>query len=105
MLKRFARPVILGLAAVLLAAGTALAGERTVVLTMPDMDCGSKIMKVQWFLNDLEGVKKAVVDQNYPTATVTFDDGATSLEKIEDGLAGEGFPVEEAMPAGEAPAR
>jgi mercuric ion binding protein len=77
----------------------ALAAEKTVTLTIPTMDCGSKILQVTWLLQDHEGVTKAKADMTEPLATVTFDEEKVSLEDILNSLKAEGFHVEKVTPA------
>jgi copper chaperone CopZ len=74
-------------AAVLLVAGTALAAERTAVLSVPDMECGSKEIQADMALTGLEGVSAVELDTDEKKATVTFDDEAVSIEDMERALA------------------
>jgi mercuric ion binding protein len=77
----------------------ALAAEKTVTLTIPTMDCGSRILKVTWLLQDYEGVTKANADMTDPIVTITFDEEKASLDEIKDALKAEGFDVEKVTPA------
>jgi mercuric ion binding protein len=77
----------------------ALAAEKTVTLTIPTMDCGSRILKVTWLLQDYEGVTRAKADMTDPIVTITFDEEKVSVDDIKSALKAEGFDVEKVTPA------
>jgi mercuric ion binding protein len=104
MAKRaFAACVISALAfmaAGLFSAPAARAADRTVVLSVPDMECGTKEVQADMALGGLEGVKALELDTDARTATVTYDDGAVDVEAMKKALEEFGMP---ASVAGEKP--
>ncbi len=91
--RHIALAFAVSLAAAPIAAGQAAAAERTVVLKMPDLTCGSTEMQVQVFLDEIPGILRYVTDQDEHAATVTFDDAKVNLGQIKDKLKANGFPV------------
>jgi len=78
-------------AALLLMSSAALAGEQTVRLSVPGMNCASCPYIVEMSISAVDGVKAvdAVLDDR--TATVTFDDAVTSIEAITHATASVGY--------------
>jgi copper chaperone CopZ len=74
------------LAAVLLVYAPAFAEERTAVLSIPDMECGSKEMQADMALGGLSGINSLELDTDEKQATVTFDDEAVSIEDMNKAL-------------------
>jgi copper chaperone CopZ len=75
---------IVMLAAVLVA--PALAGERTAVVSIPDMECGSLQIQANMALSGLSGVESVEIDGDEKKATVTFDDEAVTIEDMNEAL-------------------
>jgi mercuric ion binding protein len=89
-MNRIAR--ITAVYATLLASSAALAGERTVTLVVDKMTCASCPYIVKQALTRVSGVKHANVSFEDKSATVTFDDAATSIAGLTKATAGVGFP-------------
>jgi mercuric ion binding protein len=62
----------------LFASPAALAAEKTITLSVPDMDCAACPVIVKSSLEGVPGVVKAVVSYNDKAAVVTFDDQKTN---------------------------
>ena len=60
----------------------ALAAERTVTLAVDDMPCVTCSPVVKGSLKRVSGVSRVVVSLEEQTATVTFDDAATSVPAL-----------------------
>ena len=73
---------------------SAIAGEKTVKLTVPGCKWAGTAARVGTILNDIDGVSKVATDPENHTATVTFDDKKSNLEAIKKALTDGGFPVE-----------
>lgn len=78
-------------ATVILAAPMAVAGEQTVNLSVPGMNCPSCPFIVKMSISAVEGVKAVEAVLVDRTATVTFDDSVTSVEAITQATAGIGY--------------
>lgn len=91
--KKFFSIVVL-LTFCFIACQSAMAGEKTVKLTVPGCKWAGTAARVGSILNDIDGVLKVATDPEKHTATVTFDDTKSNLEAIKKALADGGFPVE-----------
>jgi len=80
------------LAAVLLAAGPALAGQRQVTLSVPTMDCDTCPVTIRIALMKVPGVSRAVVSYERRNAKVTFDDAKTSVAALTQATEAAGYP-------------
>lgn len=76
----------------LLACSTALAGERTVTLTVDKMTCATCPYIVKKALTRLSGVKHAELSFEERSATVTFDDAVTNVTALTTATSDAGFP-------------
>ena len=83
---------ITALAMAILAAGDALAAERTVTLKIDNMFCASCPYIVKQVLTDVPGVRTVKVSFKNKTALVTFDDGKTNVAALTAATANVGFP-------------
>ena len=82
-----------GLAAMLLIAATATtAAERTVVLKVPSMTCGTCPITGKKALTRLEGVAKVEVEYDSRQAVVTFDDAKASVAQLIHATSEAGYP-------------
>lgn len=81
-----------GLAALLLTAFAALAGEQTVTLAVENMTCVTCPYIVKQSLAGVPGVIHAEVSFQNKTAVVTFDDTRADLAVITEATAEVGFP-------------
>jgi mercuric ion binding protein len=83
-----------GLLALLLLAGSALAAEpRTVTLGVEHMTCAACPITVRKALSHVAGVAQSTVDMKAHTATVTFDPGRTTPAALATAVSQAGFPA------------
>jgi mercuric ion binding protein len=75
-----------------LAAPAAYAGEKTVTLTVQNMDCAACPITVRASLEAVQGVEKVVVSLADKTAVVTFDDAKTALPALINATTNAGYP-------------
>ena len=85
----------LGLGAVLLSAGGALAGEKTVTLSVPGMYCSACPYIVKQSLAKVDGVGQVNASFETRTATVTYDDQKTTLAALITATTQAGYPSQE----------
>lgn len=71
---------------------TAQAANRTATLNVKDMTCSTCPLTVRQVLLKSPGVSQAKVDFKTAAATVTFDDAATSIERLANAVSEAGFP-------------
>ena len=83
---------VLGIGTVLLAVGTAIAAERTVMLAVDNMYCSACPYTVKQSLAKVTGVDEAVVSCEKKTATVTYDDEKTTVAALSAATAQAGYP-------------
>ena len=79
----------------LAAAGIALpavAAQKTVVLSVPGMNCAACPITVRKALGKVAGVQSVKATLEPPEAVVTFDDAMTSVEKLTEATRGAGYP-------------
>lgn len=81
--------VLIGVAATPL---VALAGSKTVVLSVPDMNCSACPITVSHALKKVAGVQNVKATLEPPEAKVTFDDVKTSIEKLTEATKQAGYP-------------
>lgn len=85
----FAVLALVGFAA---APQAALAAPKTVVLSVPDMNCSACPITVSQALKKVAGVQNAKATLEPPEAKVTFDDAKTSVEKLTEATKQAGYP-------------
>ena len=83
---------ILAAAAVVLAAGPAVAAERTVTLAVDNMTCETCPPIVRKSLARVPGVAKAEVSAATHRAVVTFDDAKATVAALVDATTRAGYP-------------
>jgi mercuric ion binding protein len=76
-----------------LATGAAEAVDRTVKLAVDKMYCDACPITVSKAMQGVKGVKSAKVDYETKTATVVFDDGATTVDAIASASTNAGYPA------------
>ena len=76
----------------LLASPIALAGEKTVTLSVQNMYCSACPITVKSSLEAVPGVVKAVVSYADKTAVVTFDDAKTAVPALITATTNAGYP-------------
>jgi periplasmic mercuric ion binding protein len=69
------------------------AADRTVKLAIENMDCEACPITVSKAIKGVNGVKIAKVDYNAKTATVVFDDDATTVDAIAAASTNAGYPA------------
>ena len=82
----------LALAAIAVTPQTALAEQKTVVLSVPGMNCSTCPITVRKALEKVAGVGRVKATLEPPEATVTFDDAKTGLEKLMEATKQAGYP-------------
>lgn len=65
----------------------------TVTLKVEGMSCGHCKSTVEGALKKLPGVENAVVDLEAKTATVTYDEGQVTVDKMKAAVEEEGYDV------------
>ncbi len=68
------------------------AGQKSVVLSVPDMDCSTCPITVRKALEKVAGVQNVKATLAPPEAMVTFDDATTSIEKLTEATKNAGYP-------------
>jgi mercuric ion binding protein len=68
------------------------AGQKTVVLSVPDMNCSACPITVRKALEKVAGVQNVKATLEPPEATVTFDDTKTSIDKLTEATKKAGYP-------------
>ena len=88
------RPTILGLVviAAISLGSAAHAAERTVTLRVERMTCASCPVIVRGALRRVEGVRRVKVSYASKTATVTYDDGRTTVTALGRATGAIGYP-------------
>jgi periplasmic mercuric ion binding protein len=89
----------LGFGAVLLTAGGAVAGEKTVTLSVPGMYCSACPYIVKQSLAKVGGVGQVSASFETKTATVTYDDQRTTLAALIAATTQAGYPSHEVASA------
>ena len=90
MMKKTALIFILTLASAF--AVPALAAQRTVVLSVPGMNCPACPITVRAALNKVPGVEKVKATLEPPEAVVTFDDARTGPAQLMQATRDAGYP-------------
>jgi mercuric ion binding protein len=82
----------LALFAITVAPHASFAGQKTVVLSVPDMNCSACPITVRKALEKVAGVQNVKATLEPPEASVTFDDAKTSIEKLTEATKRAGYP-------------
>jgi mercuric ion binding protein len=82
----------LSLAAVAAAPQASLAEQKSVVLSVPSMNCEACPITVRKALEKVAGVEKVRATLEPPEAAVTFDDAKTSVQKLTEATKRAGYP-------------
>lgn len=69
-----------------------LAAQRTVVLSVPAMNCPACPITVRAALNKVPGVKKVKATLEPPEAVVTYDDAKTGTAQLMQATRDAGYP-------------
>ncbi|MEO8717116.1 MAG: mercury resistance system periplasmic binding protein MerP [Burkholderiales bacterium] len=70
----------------------AAAASKTVVLSVPSMNCAACPITVRKALEKVAGVQIVKATLEPPEATVTFDDAKTSVNQLTEATKGAGYP-------------
>ena len=71
----------------------AAAAQRTVVFSVPGMNCAVCPITVRKALQKVPGVSGVNATLEPPEAVVTFDDASTSVEKLLEATRNAGYPA------------
>ena len=72
--------------------GPVLAAQRTVVLSVPTMNCAACPITVRAALDKVPGVAKVKATLEPPEAVVTFDDAKTGTTQLMQATRDAGYP-------------
>jgi len=70
----------------------AVAAQKTVVLSVPSMNCAACPITVRKALEKVAGVQSVKATLEPPEAQVTFDDAKTSVGQLMEATKGAGYP-------------
>lgn len=70
----------------------AVAAQRTVVLSVPSMNCAACPITVRKALEKVSGVQTVKATLEPPEAVVTFDDAKTSVDRLTEATRQAGYP-------------
>ena len=73
-------------------AAPAWAGDKTVTLSVPGMNCAACPITVKQALTKVAGVRKAAVSYDTKEAVVTFDDAKTTVSALTKATENAGYP-------------
>lgn len=73
-------------------ASPAGAAQKTVVLSVPAMNCAACPITVRKSLEKVAGVEKVKATLEPPEAVVTFDDAKTAIDKLMEATKRAGYP-------------
>jgi len=76
----------------LLGTASAWAGEQTVKLSVPGMNCVSCPYMVKKVISQVDGVLSVSATMKDRSATVSFDDAKTTVEQVRAATASIGYP-------------
>ncbi len=79
------------IAAIILMPITAFAGEKTIKLSVPDMNCASCPYMVKQSILKIDGIVAVDATMIDRSATVTFDDSITNVDEIQQATADIGY--------------
>ena len=70
----------------------AVAAQRTVVLSVPSMNCAACPITVRKALEKVSGVQAVKATLEPPEAVITFDDAKTSVDRLTEAMKQAGYP-------------
>lgn len=76
----------------LLSTKSAWAGEQTIKLSVPDMNCASCPYMVKKAISKVDGVLSVSATMKDRSATVAFDDTKTNVDQVRAATASIGYP-------------
>ena len=78
--------------AVVVASPAAMAADRTITLSVKNMDCAACPSIVKASLQAVPGVAKVAVSYKDKTATITYDDGKADVNELTSATTKAGYP-------------
>lgn len=69
-----------------------VAADKTIKLSIPDMNCASCPYMVRQAISRVDGIKTVEATMEDRSATVTFDDAVTNVSEIQQATAEIGYP-------------
>ena len=87
-----AKMIISSLALGVLLSLPAVAAQKTVVLSVPGMNCAACPITVRKALGRVSGVQAVKATLEPPEAIVTFDDAKASVEQLTEATKNAGYP-------------
>jgi len=82
----------LAMAASAFSAQPLLAGQKSVVLSVPSMNCAACPITVRKALERVSGVQSVKATLEPAEARVTFDDAKTNIKALQEATKGAGYP-------------
>jgi periplasmic mercuric ion binding protein len=79
-------------AAVVVASPAAMAADRTITLSVKNMDCAACPSIVKASLQAVPGVASAAVSYKDRTATITYDDAKADVNQLTSATTNAGYP-------------
>lgn len=83
---------IAGFLTMAVTSSVASAGERTIKLSVPGMNCASCPYMVKQAISDVDGIRSVEATMDDRSATVIFEDTLTTIDKIVEATANIGYP-------------
>ncbi|MGE0290042.1 MAG: heavy-metal-associated domain-containing protein [Bradyrhizobium sp.] len=83
---------VVALAASVFASSSGIAADRTLILTVKNMDCATCPSIVKGSLEAVPGVAKVAVSYRDKTATIIYDDVKASPEQLTTATTRAGYP-------------
>lgn len=80
------------IAAVMVASPAAMAADKTVTLSVKNMDCAACPSIVKASLQSVPGVAKVAVSYQDRTATITYDDTKANVSQLTSATTKAGYP-------------
>jgi mercuric ion binding protein len=79
-------------AAVVVASPAAMAADRTIILSVKNMDCAACPSIVKASLQAVPGVASVAVSYKDKTATITYDDAKADMNQLTSATTKAGYP-------------
>ena len=81
-----------GFAALVVASPAAMAADRTITLSVKNMDCAACPSIVKASLQAVPGVASVAVSYKDRTATITYDDAKANVDQLTSATTKAGYP-------------
>lgn len=83
-------------------AGKSFAGNKTVEISLPTIQCGMCERTIEKAINKIDGIVDINIDVENKKATVTYDDTKTDLTAIEKAMTSAGYDANDTKANAEA---